>query len=57
MPVGIDPVQRIQVGLSRIRGDSERGVISSKLDVSLDPDEIYFTPYSMNRAYQSKKLW
>lgn len=56
MLVGIDAVQRIQVGLSRIRCDSERGVKSSKLDVSLDPNEKYFTPYSMNRTYQSKNF-
>ena len=51
MQVGIDPVQRIQVGLSRIRGDSEKDVKPLKSGVSLHSDEAYFTPYSMNRLY------
>lgn len=51
MSVGIDPVQRIQVGLSRIRGNSNTQNHQAKSNVSLGPNEVYFTPYSMNRTY------
>ncbi len=56
MSVGVDAVQRIQVGLARVRGNSDIKANRTKADISLASDEVYFTPYSMNRAYQSKNF-
>ena len=55
--IGVDPVKRIQMGLNRIRGHSDIKTSQARSDeVSLSPDETYFTPYSMNRAYKSKNF-
>ncbi len=53
MSVGIDPVRRMQAGIARIRGSSHIETNQVESEVSLAPDETYFTPYSMNRAYRS----
>lgn len=57
MSVGINPVGRLQVGISRIRGHSSMERVQAEpSEVTLGPDETFFTPYSMNRIYQSKNF-
>lgn len=54
---GTDAAKRIQLGLSRIRGEGSRdaGAIADG-GACLDMNETFFTPYSMNREYRSKNF-
>ena len=57
MSVGIDPVKRFQVGLERIRGNPNPTATKLPItEVTLNPNENYFTPYGMNRRYASKNF-